>query len=788
MTLEEKAGLCSGKDMWRTKPIERLNVPSVMVADGPNGLRAQHGKDTRVNVSEKATCFPTSATVACSWDRSLAAEIGEAIGQEALKQDVQTVLGPGVNIKRSPLCGRNFEYYSEDPVLAGEMGAAFIRGVQSTGVGACVKHFAANNQETNRNSVNAVVDDRALREIYLKAFEIAVKKGKPAMVMASYNRVNGVFATQNKWLLTDVLRKEWGFDGIVVSDWNAVYDLVASLQAGLDLEMPSTGGMGDRAIVEAVKSGKISEELLDQTVDRLLTYIFEMDGRRVKGAQVDRKAQNELSERAAAESAVLLKNYKNALPLKKKDKLLVVGEFAQKPRFQGAGSSFINPPETKSLCDALTDSGVAFAYERGYDLRRDKDSAKLTQKAVAAAANYDKIVVMAGLPSEYEAEGFDRKNIDLPASHNALIESLAATGKDVIVVLSAGAPVAMPWIDKVCAVLMAYLGGQSSGAAVADIILGKRNPCGKLAETFPVALDNLPSSLNFPGGRHDVLYKEGMYVGYRYTEKVDAPVLFPFGFGLSYTEFAYGALDVSGDINKDGKLTLAFDVSNIGNMDGKEIVEVYIKHLSERSGAPNIRLAAFEKVEIQANSSKKVEIALDKDDFLIYDIKEGWLNAEGDYSIIVASNIREPKQQFSVHLTGSPYLQSDSMGWYSHPDSKTPISDDDFRKIYGSEPAITQRIPSKGSFTVDDSIADMADISGFARFLQRAVKFFMQVGMGTRADDPNFMMSYEMFRTSPIVALSTMSRGAFSLKRAQGLVDICNGQVLKGLKALLMAI
>ena len=788
MTLEEKVGLCSGKDMWRTMPIERLGVPSVMVADGPNGVRAQHGKDTRVNVSERATCFPTSATVACSWDKALAEEIGAAIGAEALKEGVQTLLGPGVNIKRSPLCGRNFEYYSEDPVLAGEMGAAFICGVQSNGVGACVKHFAVNNQETYRNSVNAVVDERALREIYLKAFEITVKKGRPAMVMASYNRVNGAFATQNKFLLTDVLRGEWGFDGIVVSDWNAVYDRVAALQAGLDLEMPYSGGFGAKALIEALKDGSLSEQLLDETVDRLLTYIFEYDAKRVKGATIDAQKHDALARRAASESAVLLKNEKKALPLRNSDKLLVVGEFAEKPRFQGAGSSFINPRKITTLLDALGESGVEYVYERGYDLRKGKDSSKLIEKAVAAAAGYDKIVVMAGLPAEYEAEGFDRKNIDMPEAHNTLIKRLAETGKDVIVVLSAGAPVAMPWIADVSAVLMAYLGGQASGAAVADILTGKVAPSGKLAETYPVALDNLPATLNFPGSRHDVIYKEGMYVGYRYTEKVDAPVLFPFGYGLSYTDFVYGDAVMSGDINKDGKVTVSVEVANVGDVDGKETVQVYLRHTSERSGAPNIRLAAFEKKGIAKKSCEKFDFILDKSDFMIYDIGAGWMLADGDYEIVIASNIREPKQRISVHLNGQPYNQSQDMGWYSHPDSKTPIGDGDFRKIYGAEPEVTTRVHTKGEFTLDDSIADMAESSGFARFVQSAAKFFMKLALGAKSDDdPNFMMSYEMFRTSPVKSLVVSSQGAFSIKRAQGLVDICNGHVAKGLKSLLMA-
>lgn len=787
MTLEEKAGLCSGKDMWRTKPVERLGIPSVMVADGPNGVRAQHGKDTRVNVSERATCFPTSATVACSWDKDLAEEIGAAIGAEALKEGVQTLLGPGVNIKRSPLCGRNFEYYSEDPVLAGELGAAFIRGVQSNGVGACVKHFAVNNQETYRNSVNAVVDERALRELYLKAFEIAVKKGRPAMVMASYNRVNGTFATQNKKLMSDILRGEWGFDGIVVSDWNAVYDRVACIAAGLDLEMPYSGGWGDKAIVQAVKDGKLSEQILDETVDRILTYVFEYDKKRVKNAVVDVEKHDALAKRAAAESAVLLKNARNVLPLRKSDKLLVVGEFATKPRFQGAGSSFINPRKVTTLFDALTEGGVRFDYERGYDLRKGKDSSKLIDRAVAAAASHNKIVVIAGLPAEYEAEGFDRKNMDMPEAHNELISRLCATGKDVIVVLCAGAPVTMPWIDGASAVLAAYLGGQSGGAAIADILTGKVNPSGKLAETYPISLDNLPSTLNFPGSRHDVLYKEGLYVGYRYTEKVDAPVLFPFGFGLSYTDFVYSDLQTSGDLNKDGKMELSFKVTNTGDFDGKETAQVYLRKTDDKSGASSIRLAAFEKKEIAKKDCKIFNIALDKADFMIYDRTTGWMYADGDYEIVIASNVREPKQRISVHLDGEPYSQSKEMGWYSHPDSKTPIGDDDFRKIYGAEPVITDRVHTKGEFTLDDSIADMAESSGFARFVQKAVKVGMMLALRSSSDDPNFMMSYEMFRTSPITALSTMSQGAFSFKRAQGLVDICNGHVAKGLKSLLMA-
>ena len=788
MTLEEKAGLCSGRDMWRFKDVKRLGVPSIMVSDGPNGLRVQHGKDTRVNVSERATCFPTSSAVACSWDRGLAEDIGAAIAREALKEDVQMVLGPGINIKRSPLCGRNFEYYSEDPLLAGEMGAAFIRGVQSQGVGACVKHFAVNNQETNRNSINAIVDERTLREIYLKAFEIAVKKGRPVAVMASYNQVNGSFATQNKKLLTDILRNEWGFEGITVSDWSAVYDRVAAIGAGLDVEMPTSGGVGDKAIVDAVKSGKLDEKILDETVDRILDAVFSLDAKRKKDAAFDPAAHDELAKRAAAESAVLLKNNK-VLPLKKTDRVLLVGEFARKPRFQGAGSSFINPRKVTTLEEALAASGIEFSYERGYDLGRGKDSKKQIASAVAKAADFDKIVVCVGLPNEYEAEGFDRKNIDLPAAHNELVDRLASVGKDVIVVLSAGAPVAMPWINKVSGVLMMYLAGQNGGGACADILTGKVNPSGKLAETFPIGLDNLPSSMYFPGGRYDVLYKEGPYIGYRYTEKVDAPVLFPFGYGLSYTEFEYGPMTASADRLKDGdKLELELEIRNTGERDGKETVQLYIKkRYGENSGAA-VRLAGFEKVEIAKKSWKKVKFSLDKSDFMIYDSHEGWINETCEYEVFVASNVREPKQHISVFVEGGEIRERAVSGWYDRPDSKTPVPDSDFRELYGAEPEITVRKPEKGSFTTDDSLADMAPTSGLARFVLRVVKGTMKLAMRVPADDPNLMMSYEMFRTSPMKALVSISQGKFGIDKAEAVVTMMNGHVLKGLKSLLMAI
>ena len=544
MTLEEKAGMCSGLDFWHLKEVEHLGIPKVMVSDGPHGLRKQDEKGDHLGINDsiKAVCFPPAVLSACSFDRGLMEEMGKAIGREAQANDVSVVLGPAVNIKRSPLCGRNFEYYSEDPYLAGEIAAAFVKGVQSQHVGTSIKHFAANNQEYRRMSSSSEVDERTLREIYFPAFETAVKKAQPYTFMCSYNQINGTFASENKWLLTDVLRGEWGFKGYVMSDWGAVNDRVKGLEAGLELEMPASGGDNDAMIVKAVKDGALEEKILDQAVERILRIIFEYADHR-KPQEFTMEKDHEEAQHIAEESMVLLKNENHILPLKTSEKAAFIGGFARNPRFQGGGSSHINCFKTTNVLDSVP-CDAQVVYAEGFPADRDFYDKALADEAVKAAAEADKAVIFAGLPESFESEGYDRSHMRLPECQNRLITEILKVQPNTVIVLHNGSPVEMPWLGEIKGLLETYLGGQAGGAAAANILYGKINPSGKLAETMPLKLSDNPSYLNFGGGEK-VEYREGIFVGYRYYDTKEMDVAFPFGYGLSYTTFAYSNLKLT---------------------------------------------------------------------------------------------------------------------------------------------------------------------------------------------------------------------------------------------------
>lgn len=795
MTLEEKASLCSGKDFWTTKPISRLGIGSFVMSDGPHGLRKENEDDNNVGMKSSfpATAFPPAVSLAATWNEDLAKEVGDALGKQCLDQKVDILLGPGVNIKRSPLCGRNFEYFSEDPLLSGELGAAFVDGVQSQGVGTSVKHFAVNNQETYRMSVNAVVDERTMREIYLPAFETVVKKSSPATVMASYNLINGQSASENMHVLNDILDKEWNYKGIVISDWGAVNHRVEGVKAGMHVEMPSSGGMNDELIVEAVKGGTLDEKVLDERVDRILDIVFDLYGKRKKGATYDIKEHDEFARKAAAECCVLLKNKNKILPLGKKDKILVVGDMAKNPRFQGAGSSFINCHKVTSALEALAEEGVSFGFEEGYYKKTHKNCAKLIEKAVARAKDFDKVVIFTGLPGEYEAEGFDRKDMGMPASHNTLISEIAKVNKNVVVVLSTGSVVTMPWINDVKAVLLTGLAGQNSGGATVDVLYGKVNPCGKLAETYPIKLSHVPASAYFPGDRYNVEYREGLYVGYRYFESVDAPVLFPFGYGLSYTSYAYRDLAVDKkEISEDDTLKVTVTVDNTGERDGKEVVQLYVIHDGKTVYMPKVQLRAFDKVKIAAKSSATVTFILDKRAFAFYDVNEkDWVVESGDYEIAVGGNVRELVCRTTVKVNGRAEAKADASdkGWYFSPDVKKPVSDEDFASLFknGKTTHVTHECV-KGSFTADDSFEDMSHTSGLARFLLNFAKPMIRMSMGVDKYDPNFLMIYEVMKTSPLRSLAFSSQGMFNMKMVDGMLIMMNGKFFKGLFALLKAI
>lgn len=675
LTLEEKASLCSGADFWHTKAIDRLNIPAAMVSDGPHGIRKQESLADHMGVAEsiKAIGFPTASAMACSFDRDLLHKVGDALGEECVAEDLAVLLGPGINMKRSPICGRNFEYYSEDPVVAGELGAAFVNGVQEHGVGTSLKHFAANNQEWRRMSISAEIDERTLREIYLAAFETVVKKAQPWTIMCSYNRINGVYSCENDWLLNKVLRDEWGFEGLVMTDWGAMDERVPSLKAGLDLEMPDCHGETDKLIVKAVQSGELEESVLDTAVERILTMVDKYLTAR-KGidpasmvhplpSSVERgydvAAHHALARTTAEQSAVLLKN-EDILPLQKDKKIAFIGEFAKVPRIQGGGSSHINNTSVESALDAAGDS---VSYAQGFHIDEETTDETLLQEAITLAKESDVAVIFAGLPDSFESEGFDRTHLNMPANQNELIARISEVQPNVVVVLHSGSPIAMPWLDKVAGVLQMYLAGQASGGAAVNLLFGDATPCGKLAETFPLHLEDNPSYLNFPGNREKVCYQEGVFIGYRYYDKKKMDVLFPFGYGLSYTDFTYSNMKVTVNgknaadvdvIKETDEIVVSADITNTGNCDGAEIVQLYIKNPAVYEIRPEKELRDFAKVFLKAGETKTVTFTLNARAFSYYETRiHDWYAESGDYEILLASSSRDIRLQDTVSITGS---------------------------------------------------------------------------------------------------------------------------------------
>ena len=664
MTVEEKAEICSGASRWRTHPIERLEIPEIMMADGPHGLRKEPKEKESASMGEsvEAICFPTASALACSWDRDLMTKMGEALGEECQTEDVNIILGPGVNIKRSPLCGRNFEYFSEDPLLASELAANYVKGVQSMGVGTSLKHFAANNQEHRRLTVDAQIDERTLREIYLSAFEKVVKEAQPWTVMCAYNQVNGTHASENKYLLTDILKEEWKHEGFVVSDWGAVNYRDKGIAAGLELEMPTSYGDGKKAIVEAVENGSLSEESLDNAAERMLKIIFKAVDSNRDDLAYNKDEHHKLAREIAADSIVLLKNEDQILPLAENENIGVVGSFAKNPRFQGGGSSNINPYQVDNAYSELNNlAGEEIPYAEGYTLESDEDDVKLIAKAKELAENVEKVIVFAGLPDRYESEGYDRDTLAMPPNQNRLIEELAEVNENVVVVLSNGSPVTMPWLKKVKGVVEAYLTGQAGGGAAADILFGHVNPSGKLAESFPQKLSDNPSYLFFPGEKDKVEYREGIFVGYRYYDSKEIKPLFPFGYGLSYTDFEYSDLKIEkSEITDQETLNLSLKVKNTGEIYGKEIVQLYVSDPESTVIKPAKELKEFAKVELEPGQEKIVEFELDKRAFAYYNTEiEDWYVESGDYEILVGASSRDIRLKETVKVESTVELQEE---------------------------------------------------------------------------------------------------------------------------------
>lgn len=792
MTLEEKAAMCDGKDYWHLKGIERLGIPEIMVCDGPHGLRKKdyEKKGSSLSASVPSICFPTAVTTACSWDPDLLEKMGKALGGKCLKEKVGVLLGPGVNMKRSPLCGRNFEYFSEDPVLAGELAASFINGVQSRGVGTSLKHFCANDQESRRMNGDSVVDERALREIYLPAFEIAVKKAQPWTVMNSYNKINGTFGSENAHTQTEILRDDWGFEGAIVTDWGACNNRDDGLAAGNDIEMPSSSGAGTRKILDAVKSGKISEELLNERVLKILELIKKAaDGAEKaekEGFEFDEEKDHLLAKEIAEQSMVLLKN-DGILPLDKSKKIAVIGEMAKTPRYQGAGSSQINPTHLDGAYDILVAAGVNATYSQGYErtLAKAKKNPAHIEEAVAAAKNADTVLLFIGLTEDYESEGFDRTHMKLPDAHIELVKAVSAVNKNIVVILSGGAPVEFDWDnDSVRAILNSYLGGQAGAGAVVDIVLGKVNPSGKLAETYPEKLEDNPSFNNFPGNIATVEYRESVYIGYRYYEKAGQSVRYPFGYGLSYTTFEYSGLYIDKtDMDENDTLSVSFRVKNTGSVAGFETAQLYVGDPESTIFRPVKELKGFKKIWLEPGEEKAITITLNKRAFAFFNVKtNGWCVESGIFNIYVGASSADIRLTGSVNVIAAPVEIPDyretAPVYYTGKVQSVP--DDQFTAVLGRPIPPTERDRST-PLTVVDSF----ETSSYTKWGGR-INNLMHKMIPVFVKGPGADFAIGIATQTPIRNFISMSGGVFSEKMAAGLLRILNGDKPgKGLRMIL---
>lgn len=776
MTLEEKAALCDGKDFWHLKGSEKYGFPEIMVCDGPHGLRKKdyNRKGSSLSASVPAICFPTACTTACSWDPELLYEMGAALGNKCLAEKVSVLLGPGINMKRSPLCGRNFEYFSEDPLLAGTLAASLIQGVQSKGVGTSLKHFAANSQETRRMTCSSVVDERALREIYLTGFEIAVKSGKPWTVMNSYNKINGEHGSENKKLQLDILRGEWGFDGVVVSDWGAVNNRTYGLANGNDLEMPSSAGSGTKKIVDAVMAGELDVRILDERVLKILELIKKGADHLVDGFVYDEAADQALARKIASRSMVLLKN-NGILPLKKSGKVAVIGELAKIPRYQGAGSSIINPTKLDNAYDELAAAGYSLTYAQGYErtLKKAKKNPEHIRQAVEVAKAADTVLLFIGLTDDYESEGFDRSHMHLPEAHLQLADEIFAANKNVVVVLAGGSPVELPFADKASAILNSYLGGQAGAGAVADIISGKVNPSGKLAETFPLSLDCTPSINNFPGNPSTVEYRESVYIGYRYYDKVGKGVRYPFGYGLSYTTFEYSdlALDKSSMADTD-ILSLSFKIRNTGSVAGFETAQVYVADRVSTVFRPVKELRSYEKVWLEPGEEKTVKLELSRRAFAFWNVKTNdWCVESGDFDILVGASSADIRLCGSVAVTAPAVEMPDysAIAPVYYTGDVQCVPDEQFAAVLGHE------IPP--AFPDENEPIRITDNFENAQRTKKGKKLYNTITFLVKkfTNGPGQGMALGIATQTPFRDFISMSGGVFSEEMAEGLLNVING-------------
>ena len=786
LTLEEKASLCSGMDFWHTKPLQRLNIPNIMVADGPHGLRKQASKSGADGLgnSEKSTCFPTASATACAFDPDLMYEMGQALGEECLDQGISVILGPGANIKRSPGCGRNFEYISEDPFVIGKIAGELILGIQSKHVGTSLKHFAANNQEKARMLCDSVIDERALREIYLSGFEAAVKSAKPWTLMCSYNLLNGIYASEHPRLLTEILRKEWGFEGIVMSDWTAVCNRVKGLAAGLELEMPGSGGENDRFIIEAVKNGSLSEEILDQAVRRLLTLIYKGQNEIVKDPSAYER-HNSLARKIALASAVLLKN-DGLLPANPGQKAAVLGAFAKEARYQGSGSSRINPAYLSNAVDGFKNMGIDYAYADGYKLSGGTPDEAMIHEAVETARGKEIVFIYAGLPDEYESEGFDRDHMDLPDSHNQLISEVVKVNPNVVVILFCGSPVVMPWLPDVKSVLLSYLSGQAGAEASVDLLYGKSVPCGKLAETFPLCHSDNPSYTQF-GDKKSVEYRESIYVGYRYYDAANKKVLFPFGFGLSYSSFVYKNLRLSANEMLDSDpLTVTVDVQNTGNYDAKEIVQIYVQAPKSVIFKAPKELKGFAKIDLKKGETGTVTVQLDHRSFAYYNTNiHDWHVESGIYTILAGASSKDIRLSDDVKITSTrpdakvPDYSVESPAYYHLESDNLMIPQNQFEAMYGAKMRIIEPVV-KGTYNLDSAFFELDHGIAGTFFVRQVHRRFMKKYAADPRSDQSRMFEAQ-FDDMPVRTLVSFTNGALRFDTLEGLLLIMNGHMCKGL-------
>ena len=772
LTLEEKCALLSGAETFKTRGMPEHGIPQIWLSDGPHGLRKQAGESDHLglNPSVPATCFPTASAVANSWDAALGEEIGAALGEEAAAQEVSVVLGPGLNMKRNPLCGRSFEYFSEDPYLAGKLAAGYIRGIQSKGVAACPKHFAVNSQETRRMASDSIVDERTLREIYLTGFEIAVKEGHPRSIMSSYNLVNGTYANENKHLLMEILRGEWGFDGAVITDWGGSNDHALGVKNGSTLEMPAPGGDSVRELLAAVESGKISESDIDARLSELLPLVFDTKAALdAAPREFDAAAHHALARRAAEESLVLLKNEGSLLPLAEGTKVAVIGDFAKNPRYQGAGSSMVNSTQVDVLLDKLIDSELnVIGYQQGFD-RHGKPDAALQKSACELATQADTVILCMGLDEIAESEGLDRSNLRLAQNQVDLLQAVAAVNPKIVVVLYSGSVVETPWLDNCQALLYAALGGQAGAGTVADALTGKVNPCGKLAETWPLAYADVPSAADFATRRKTVEYREGLYIGYRYFTTAEKAVRFPFGYGMSYTTFAYS--DMAAD-----EQGVSLTVTNTGSVAGTEIVQLYIAKKNSELFRPAKELKGFARVTLAPGEKQRITIMLDDKAFRFWNVKANrWEIEGGEYELLVGASVEDIRlcEKISVHGTATvhPYEDVDLDCYYKG--NVLSVSDADFEKLLG-HPIPNGKTKIDRNLTLGELNHARSPLGWLVWFV---LTILLDVSYKRGKPDLNILFQYNM----PLRALAKMTNGAISMGMVDGIVMELQGFWILGL-------